>query len=159
MEHKIKVGGVSFVVDDPRGKLTRTAETDLRVEHEEAEVLEASVRTVQSRPSAPTIHSVDPMGSMYARAHLFDKVVNGKHSLASIALAWMLFGVPMSVVALGIGYRLYDDWHHMPSEKLWLLTVMGLVPEVSIVICVGLLVRRTARVMRERKRVQATAAS
>lgn len=154
MEHKIKVGGVSFVLDDPRGQLTRTAEMDLRVEHEEAEALEASVRTVQSRPSAPTIQSVDPIGSVHARAHLFDKVVNGKQSLASLALAWMLFGMPMSVVALGIGYRLYDDWQHMPSEKLWSLTVMGLVPEISIAICVGLLVRRTARVMRERKRVQ-----
>lgn len=159
MEHKIKVGGVSFVVDDPRGQLSRPAEMDLRVEHEEAEALEASVRTVQNRPSVPMIHSVDPIGSLHARTHLFDKMINGKAGLASVALAWMLFGAPLSVLALGLGYRLYDNWRRMPTGQPRLLTAVGLLIETGILLFIGLLTRRTARVMRERKRVQTPVAN
>lgn len=152
MGHEIKIGGVSLVVDDPHGQLVRTAETEQRIEHQDAEALEASVRTMRNRPSVPVINTVDPFASVHARAHLFDKVVNGRQGLASLALAWMLFGIPFATIALGIGFTLHDNWLRPQGNPVWIPTLVGSVAELSIVLALGLLIRRTIRVIRERKR-------
>ena len=151
MSHEIKIGGVSLVVEDPRGQLARAAESEQRVEHQEAEALEASVRTVQNRPSAPVINTVDPMGSFHARAQFVGTAVGGKQGVASLAMTWMLFGTPMIVFGTGIAARLYDDWRHLHGAPLQTRTIIGLVAEIGIVLGMSLLVGRTARVIRERR--------
>lgn len=90
-----------LVDDPPHGQLARVVEAERTLEHQEAQTLEASVRTASSRPTVPAIHTVDPFGSIHARTHLFDKVVNGKQGFASLTLAWMLFGLPLVLFAEG----------------------------------------------------------
>jgi hypothetical protein len=150
MGHEIRIGGVSLVVDDPHGLLVRTAEAERKLEHQEAEALEASVRTVGNRPTAPVINTVDPFASIHARTQLFDKVVNGRQGFASLALAWMLFGVTLATFALGIAVKLFDDWQRVQGARLWQLVSMGLVAELFVLLGLGLLIRRTVRVRRAR---------
>ncbi|WP_130619072.1 hypothetical protein [Dyella amyloliquefaciens] len=151
MGHEIRIGGVSLVVDDPRGQLARTAEAERKVEHQEAEVLEASVRTARNRPKAPVINTVDPIASLHARTELFDKVVNGRQGLASLALAWMLFGMPLTTFAVGIGFSLANDWHRLQGSLVWKLVATGMLAEIGILLGLGLLVRRTVRVFSARR--------
>lgn len=148
MGHEIKIGGVSLVVDDPRGQLAHAAESELRVEHQEAEALEASVRTVQNRPSVSVINATDPMGSVHARVALVDKMVNGRQGRASLGMMWMLFGTPLIFFGIGIGFHLYEDWHHLQGSQLQTLMTVGLVTELCITLCLGLMLRRTVRVIR-----------
>lgn len=150
MAHEIRIGGVSLVVDDPHGQLARVAPAERTLEHREAEVLEASVRTASNRPAVTMVNTVDPFGSIHARTHLFDKMVNGRQGFASLALAWMLFGLPLATFALGIGFILVDAWHRFEGAQRWRL-VFGALVELAILLILVLLVRRTARVMRGRK--------
>jgi hypothetical protein len=159
MGHEIKIGGVSFVVNDPHGQLARTSDAEWREEHNEAEGLEASVGTVRNRPSVPVINTVEPFASIHARTHLFDKVVNGKPGFASLALAWMVFGIPLIIFALGMGIHLYDSCLRLQGAQLWTQLLSGLaLVELPIVFILGLLLRRTIRAMRDRNR-QATASA
>lgn len=158
MGHEIRIGGVSLVVDDPRGQLAYTAEAERKLEHQEAEALEASVRTVSNRPTAPVINTIDPIASIHARTELFDKVVNGRQGLASLALAWMLFGLPLATFAAGIGSSLVNDWHRLQGSQLWKLVAAGMLAELGILLGLGLLVRRTMRVFSTRRRAATTRA-
>lgn len=152
MAHEFKIGGVSLTVDDPQGQLARAAPTQQRAEHDEAEALEASVRTVKNRPTAQVIQTVDPMGSIYARGELVDKMVNGKQGLASVALMWMLFGPPLITFAAKIALSLAGNATRLHGDVPTALTAMGVLAELFIIAGLGLMIRRTIRVLRQRRR-------
>lgn len=153
MAHEIKIGGVSLWIDDPQGQLARVTEAERTLEHLPAEGLETSVRTASNRPAITMVNTVDPFGSIHARTHLFDKVVNGKQGFASLALAWMLFGLPLATFAMGIGFTLVDGWHRLAGSQSWRLAV-GVMVELAVLLILGLLMCRTVRVARERKQAK-----
>ncbi len=133
MQREIKVGGLSFVVDDPNGSMARIEDRDHVVEHPENETIEATVRAAKQRQMSPMIPgTVDPIQSIRARAALFDAISDGRIGPIALGFAWFVMGIPCLVMAAAL---LLKGVPHLLDEKESLLRTASRVASLIFLEC------------------------
>jgi hypothetical protein len=88
MEREIKVAGVTFVVNDPHGSISRVAPTEMKAE--QAGLESAKTREQEAAPFGPLPkpNPSDPVGNIAARVSLFEAIAHGRTGPWGMFMAW-----------------------------------------------------------------------
>jgi hypothetical protein len=131
MSNELKVGGKSFVVDDPKGSLGPTSPVEHRVEHQEHTTSDTlvSVLRPEPRPKAPirpsSMASTDIINS---RVALWEGLVSGRGGPLGMFAAWLFAGFPAIWVGREIWFLCTNQLPAFSEEPgRFLLRMLGLV--------------------------------
>jgi hypothetical protein len=115
MEREIKVAGVTFVVNDPHGSISRMEPRELKAEQAGLET--AKTREQEAAPfgTLPKPNPSDPIGNIAARVSLFEAIAHGRtgpwgmfaawtlSALFVYTFAWGAFHAPRAAIGITIG--------------------------------------------------------
>jgi hypothetical protein len=145
MGHEIKIGGSSFVVDDPNGVLARVEKHDQVVEHVENDSVEATVRAARERKmqAESMAKTVFPLANERPQMKILEVFVQGRMGRSGVILMWIATGIPCLLVAWGVfsGFLTHlHDTHVSPASICTLIAM-----EAICILWMGALLRNTLR--------------
>jgi hypothetical protein len=131
MSNELKIGGKSFVVDDPKGNLERLTPDERKEEHREHTSSDTlvSVLRPEPKPQAPIRpSSFAPEDMVRSRVALYDGLVSGRAGLPGVFAMWLFGGIPAILVGREIWFLCID---HLPTFNeepgRFLLILLGLI--------------------------------
>jgi hypothetical protein len=131
MSNELKIGGKSFVIDDPNGNLGRPTHNERKEQHQEHTTSDTlvSVLRPEVRPPAPIRpSSLAPEDMSRSRVALYQGLVSGRAGLPGLSAMWLFGGIPAIMVGREIWVLCIN---HLPtfSEEpgRFLLLMLGLI--------------------------------
>lgn len=131
MSNELKIGGKSFVLEDPKGNLGRTTPGERKEQHREHTTSDTlvSVLRPEPKPQAPIRpSSLAPEDMARSRVALYEGLASGRVGLPGIFAMWLFAGIPAIFLGREIWFLCVN---HLPafSEEpgRFLLLMLGLI--------------------------------
>lgn len=88
MEREIQVAGITFVVNDPNGSISRMEPRELKAEQAGLETAKTREQEASPFGTLPKPNPSDPIGNIAARVSLFEAIAHGRTGPWGMFVAW-----------------------------------------------------------------------